>query len=156
MNAFRSHHIKILPKLFAQIVLLCVKVGMVDFKHLAIDGQRIQANASYRRSKTRNRVKKAYERVREGIADVLEKEPNEEFTEEKKGERLKRLGRQEKQLLGLKKVLEGLEDEEARINMKDPEAPVSEAQGRKEAAELKSSERNGGEIRAGVCRGHAG
>jgi len=101
-------------------------------------------------------VKKAYERVREGIADVLEKEPNEEFTEEKKRERLKRLGRQEKQLLGLKKVLEGLEDEEARINMKDPEAPVSEAQGRKEAAELKSSERNGGEIRAGVCRGHAG
>jgi len=155
LNAFRSRHIKILPKLFAQIVLLCVKVGMVDFKHLAIDGQRIQANASYRRSKTRNRVKKAYERVREGIADVLEKEPNEEFTEEKKGERLKRLGRQEKQLLGLKKVLEGLEDEEATINMTDPEAPVSEAQGRKEAAELQS-ERNGREIRAGVCRGHAG
>lgn len=90
MKAFRSRHIKILPKLFSQIVLLCVKVGMVDFKHLAIDGQKIQANASYRRSKTRKRVKKAYERVREGIADLLEKEPNEEFTEEKKRERLKR------------------------------------------------------------------
>ena len=34
LNTFRSRHIKILPKLFAQIVLLCVKVGMVDFQHL--------------------------------------------------------------------------------------------------------------------------
>lgn len=124
LNSFRSRHIGILPKLFAQIVLLCVKVGMVDFGHLAIDGQRIQADASYRRSKTRKRVKKSYERVRQGIAQLLEKEPNEEFTEEKKGERLSRLGRQETQLLGLKKVLEGLADEEATINMTDPEAPV--------------------------------
>lgn len=124
LNAFRTRHLAILPKLFAQIVLLCVKVGMVDFRHLAIDGQKIQADASYRRSKTRKRVKKSYDRVREGIARLLEKEPNEEFTEEKKRERLERLGRQEKQLLGLKKVLEGLADEKATINMTDPEAPV--------------------------------
>ena len=57
LNTFRSRHIAILPKLFAQIVLLCVKVGMVDFQHLAIDGQRIQADASYRKSKIRKRVK---------------------------------------------------------------------------------------------------
>jgi transposase len=124
LNSFRSRHIAILPKLFAQIVLLCVKVGMVDFAHLAIDGQRIQADASYRKSKTCKRVKKSYDRVREGIARLLEKEPNEEFTEEKKGERLQRLRRQEKQLVGLKKVLEGLADEEATINMTDPEAAV--------------------------------
>lgn len=80
LNTFRSRHIRILPKWFAQIVLLCVKVGMVDFAHLAIDGQKIQADASYRKSKTRKRVKKSYERVREGIARLLEKEPNEEFT----------------------------------------------------------------------------
>lgn len=124
LNSFRTRHIAILPKLFAQIVLLCVKVGMVDFAHLAIDGQRIQADASYRKSKTRKRVKKSYDRVREGIARLLEKEPNEEFTEEKKDERVQRLRRQEKQLLGLKKVLEGLADEKATINMTDPEAPV--------------------------------
>ena len=124
LNTFRTRHITILPKLFAQIVLLCVKVGMVDFAHLAIDGQRIQADASYRKSKTRKRVKKSYDRVREGIARLLEKEPNEEFTEEKKDERLQRLHRQEKQLLGLKKVLEGLVDETATINMTDSEAPV--------------------------------
>jgi len=124
LNTFRSRHIAILPKLFAQIVMLCVKVGMVDFRHLAIDGQRIQADASYRRSKTRKRVKASYDRVCEGIARLLEKEPNEEFTEEKKGERVERLRRQEKQLLGLKKMLEGLADEEATINMTDPEAPV--------------------------------
>jgi hypothetical protein len=45
-------------------------------------------------------VKASYDRVREGIARLLEKEPNEEFTEEKKDERVERLRRQEKQLLG--------------------------------------------------------
>jgi transposase len=132
LNAFRSRHLELLPKLFAQIVLLCVQVGMVDFEHLAIDGQKIQANACYRRSKTRSRVKKNYERVLKGIKELLEKEPNREFTAEKKKGRLERLRKQKRQLLGLKKMLDGLEEEQANVNMTDPEAPVmSHKDGRK-------------------------
>jgi len=46
LNAFRSRHIEQLPEIFAQIVYLCKKLGMIDFKYLAIDGQKIQADAS--------------------------------------------------------------------------------------------------------------
>ena len=132
LNAFRGRHLELVPKLFAQIVLMCVKLGMVDFKHLAIDGQKIQANASYRRSKNRARVKKNYERVRKGIAELLAKEPHGEFTAEKKEERLARLRKQQRELRALRKVLEGLEDENANVNLTDPDAPVmSHKDGRK-------------------------
>ena len=74
LNAFRSRHIEQLPELFAQTVHLCKKLGMIDFKYLAIDGQKIQADASYRRSKTKARLKRSLERVTEGMKKLLEKE----------------------------------------------------------------------------------
>ena len=40
-------HLKDLPGLFTQIVLLCKELDMLDFEHMAIDGQKIQANANY-------------------------------------------------------------------------------------------------------------
>ena len=59
----------------------------MEFRHLAIDGQKIKANANYRRSKNRKLMKKSYLKVREGIEKLLAKEVNEEFTEEKKQQR---------------------------------------------------------------------
>lgn len=124
INGFRTRHMKALPKLFSQIVMICVRLDMVDFQHLAIDGQKIQANANYRRSKNRKRTKKSYQKVKEAIARVLQKEVNEDFTEEKKAERLEKLQGQKENLLALKKMLEGMEDEEATVNMTDPDAQV--------------------------------
>jgi transposase len=121
---FRTRHLGQLPGLFAQIVHLCVKLGMVDFEHLAIDGQKIQADASWRRSKTKKRLEKSMARVTEGMRKLLEKEVSEDFTEQTKQKRLEELARQEKQLLGLKRVLDEIEDEKANINMTDPEAKV--------------------------------
>lgn len=124
INNFRTRHIAELPGIFAQIVLLCAKLGMIDFKHLAIDGQKIQANATYRRSKNKKRLDKTYEKVTEGIKKLLEKEVTEDFTEKKKKERIAKLERQERQLQELKKKLDAFNDEKATINMTDEEAPV--------------------------------
>jgi len=124
INAFRTRHINVLPKLFAQIVMICVELDMVDFQHLAIDGQKIKANANYRRSKNRKRTKKSYLKVKEGIEKLLAKEVNEEFTEEKKQQRLAKLEQKKRQLLNLKRILEKVEDQEATRNMTDPDAAV--------------------------------
>jgi transposase len=124
INAFRTRHMQVLPKLFSQIVMLCIELDMVDFKHLAIDGQKIKASANYRRSKNRKRTKKSYQIVKQGIEKVLAQEVNEDFTEETKRKRLGTLQGKRKQLLNLKKMLDGLEDEEATLNMTDPEAAV--------------------------------
>ena len=124
INAFRTRHLQVLAKLFSQIVMLCIELDMVDFKHLAIDGQKIKASANYRRSKNRKRTKKSYEKVKQGIEKVLAQEVNEDFTEEKKRKRLETLQGKKKRLLNLKKMLDGLQDEEATLNMTDAEAAV--------------------------------
>ena len=51
INDFRLRHLKDLSGLFTQIVLLCKELDMLDFEHMAIDGQKIQANANYKKSK---------------------------------------------------------------------------------------------------------
>ena len=124
INAFRTRHTKVLPKLFSQIVMLCIELDMVDFAHLAIDGQKIKASANYRRSKNRKRTKKSYQIVKQAIEKVLAQEVNEDFTEEKKHKRLETLQGKKRQLLNLKKILDGLDDEEATRNMTDPDAAV--------------------------------
>jgi len=124
INNFRKKHIEVLPDIFTQIVHLCVKLGMVEFEHLAIDGEKVQANASYRRSKNKKRLEASYERVREGIKKLLDREVSEDFSEEKRGERIKKLRKQERELMGLKKALERMNDEKATVNMTDEEAPV--------------------------------
>jgi hypothetical protein len=88
LNRFRSRHLKELPGLFAQIVHLCTKLGMIDFKYLAIDGQKIQADASWRRSKTKKRLERSMKKVTEGMRKLLEKEVSEDFSQEAKQKRL--------------------------------------------------------------------
>ena len=51
INDFRLRHLKDLPELFTQIVLMCKELDMLNFEHMAIDGQKIQANANYKNSK---------------------------------------------------------------------------------------------------------
>jgi transposase len=124
LNAFRTRHMAQLPDLFTQIVLLCSALGMIDFKNLAIDGQKIQANASFRNNIDRARAKKQLERIRKGMWKLLEQEPNDFLTQETIDERRKRLERKEIRLTQTLAVLESFEDEKASVNMVDPDANI--------------------------------
>jgi len=124
INEFRLRHLEDLAGLFTQIVFLCEELDMLDFEHMAVDGQKIQASANYKNSKNLKGIKKEYGKVKEGMGKLLEKEVNEYFTE---GTRKKRVSALEKKLDNLgsfQKVLEELNDEEKRINMVDPDAPI--------------------------------
>jgi transposase len=122
INDFRTRQMKLLAKLFAQIVMICVRLDMLDFQNLAVDGEKIKANANYRRSKNRKRTRQSYQRVKEAVARVLAKPVNEDFTEQKKAARLEKLRGQKKSLLALQEMLEGIEDQEATVNMTDTQA----------------------------------
>ena len=124
VNSFRLRHLDLLPELFTQIVFLCVELDMVDFQNLAIDGQKIQANASFRKSKNLNGLKKEYAKVQKGIRKLVEKEVNEEFPEELRKKRLKRLEQKAEKLGEFAEKLKELNDEEKRMNMSDEDAPV--------------------------------
>jgi transposase len=51
INRFRKDNIDVLRGLFVQIIRLCVEMGMVSVGTIAIDGTKLKANASYRRTK---------------------------------------------------------------------------------------------------------
>jgi len=124
INSFRLRHLERLPGLFTQIVYLCGSLGLIGFEHLAIDGQKIEANASFRRSKNLKQVKKEYEKTKKGLEKLLGEEINEAVPAEKKDTRKKRLEKQLKELESFQKELEELEDEDARVNMTDRDAKV--------------------------------
>ena len=59
VSEFRKRHLKALAGLFAQVLKLCERAGLVKLGHVALDGTKIKANApkhkamSYDRMKTR-------------------------------------------------------------------------------------------------------
>jgi transposase len=130
LNRFRKENIDLLKGFFVQIVRLCREMGMISVGTIAMDGTKLKANASYRKTK---RAKELEEEIRaiEGEVEAVLKEceevdnredeqmgedqspyesPSELKDKEKLREKLKR---------AKEKVLaEGLKE----INLTDPEA----------------------------------
>src|SRR5262249_19327765 len=50
ISLFRLRHLKALQGLFKQVLKLCQKAGMIKLGHVALDGTKMQANASLRKS----------------------------------------------------------------------------------------------------------
>jgi len=124
LNMFRTRHMKELPELFTQIVTLCGALGMIDFKHLAIDGQKIQACANFRNTVDRARALKRIEKIKGGIKKLLEQEPDKELPKEVIEERTRRLEKKKVRLENALAVLEMWEEEKASINMVDKDAKI--------------------------------
>ncbi|MCK5027894.1 MAG: IS1182 family transposase, partial [Candidatus Pacebacteria bacterium] len=124
INSFRLRHLENLPNLFAQIVMLCKELDMIGFEHLAVDGEKIQANANFKNSKNLKQVKAELERVEKGMQKLLEQEVNDYIPEEKINKRINTLKKKMDKLTGLQKQLEEIGDEKKRINTTDPDSPV--------------------------------
>ena len=72
VNSFRLRHLDLLPEQFTLILFLCVELDMVDFQYLAIDGKKIQANASFRKSKHLKGLKRLEQKA-EKLGEFAEK-----------------------------------------------------------------------------------
>ncbi len=60
---FRSANTDVLPEIFVEVVRLCASLGMVKLGHIAIDGTKLKANASVRRSLRKDELEKEIDRV---------------------------------------------------------------------------------------------
>lgn len=67
ISTFRKRHLPELAGLFVQILELCRQAGLVKFVHVALDGTKLQANASRHKAMSYGRMKK---RERELQAEV--------------------------------------------------------------------------------------
>jgi|GEM_PF-7116615 len=63
ISDFRKDHLKSLAGLFVQVLKLCQKAGLVKLGHVALDGTKIQANASKHKAMSYKRMKEEETRV---------------------------------------------------------------------------------------------
>ena len=63
ISDFRKDHLKALAGLFVQVLKLCQKAGLVKLGHVALDGTKIQANASKHKAMSYKRMKEEETRV---------------------------------------------------------------------------------------------
>ena len=71
ISDFRKLHLPALRDLFAQVLLLCAKAGMVKLGHVALDGTKLKANASKHKAMSYGRMKDEVDRLEEEVDKML-------------------------------------------------------------------------------------
>lgn len=65
---FRRRHLKALGALFVQVLKLCRKAGLVQLGHVALDGTKVQANASLHKAMSYKRMREAEAKLAAEVA----------------------------------------------------------------------------------------
>jgi transposase len=65
---FRRRHLKALGDLFVQVLKLCRAAGLVKLGHVALDGTKVQANASVHKAMSYGRMREAEKRLAAEVA----------------------------------------------------------------------------------------
>ena len=68
---FRRRHLGALSELFVQVLQLCQKAGLVKLGHVALDGTKVQANASKHKAMSYGRMKQEIARLEEEVEQLL-------------------------------------------------------------------------------------
>ena len=69
--AFRKDHLEALRGFFVQVLMLCQQAGMVKLGHVAIDGTKVQANASKHKAMSYERMLQTELRLGEEVDALL-------------------------------------------------------------------------------------
>lgn len=69
--AFRQQHLPVLAQLFTQILQLCNKAGLVKLGHVAIDGTKVQANASKHKAMSYARMEQKEKQLKAEVEKLL-------------------------------------------------------------------------------------
>jgi transposase len=143
--AFRQQHLNTLAGLFTQALQLCQKAGLVKLGHVAIDGSKLQANASKHKAMSYGRMTETEQRLREEVEELLRRAQEVDAAEDlqygkgKRGDELpEELSRRESRLKKIREAKAALEAE-----------ACEEAEQKKAAAEAKIAERRAQEERTG-------
>lgn len=145
LSRFRKRHLNLLMNYFVQIVRRAKEKELAEFKSIAMDGSKIQASASPRKSKDTDTLSRYLKAVRKDIAEYMEKcelAENEGADDlEEIRQKIGQLQRKERALLErtahLAKRKEGIKPEyrkKHKINIVEPDAMMMDkVNGRKKA-----------------------
>lgn len=94
VSDFRKRHLEALAGLFRQVLKLCQRAGMVKLGHVALDGTKVQANASKRKAMSYARMKKSEKELEAVVAewlakaDAIDEAEDREFGPDRRGDEL--------------------------------------------------------------------
>jgi transposase len=71
ISDFRRLHLPVLGQMFTQVLQLCDKAGLVKLGHVAIDGTKLQANASKHKAMSYNRMEEKEKQLRAEVERLL-------------------------------------------------------------------------------------
>ncbi len=73
ISDFRKRHLVALADLFVQVLELCQRAGLVALGHVALDGTKVQANASKHKAMSYSRMQEAQDKLAAEVAGWLER-----------------------------------------------------------------------------------
>src|SRR5437867_6549554 len=73
LNEFRKRHLKAFAELFVQALQLCQKAGLVKLGHVAVDGTKLQANASKHKAMSYGRMSEAEAKLKAEVEELLKR-----------------------------------------------------------------------------------
>jgi|SRR5689334_8400212 transposase len=94
VNLFRSRHMEELKGLFGQVLKLCQKAGLAHIGHVALDGTKVQANASKDQSMKYWQMKKKEKDLKQEIdrwfqeAEQIDEEEDQRYGSGQRGDEL--------------------------------------------------------------------
>ena len=87
INLFRKNHLKDLESLFAQIVILCNGLGLINFSDISIDGSIFKANASRKSTYSQETITKLKKKIKEIFqkAEQIDEEEDKKYGRHQRG-----------------------------------------------------------------------
>ncbi len=135
ISDFRRVHLDALAGLFAQVLRLCQKAGLVSLGNVALDGTKMKANASKHKAMSHERMLKAEAQLEAEMAALLRKaelidaQEDERYGKDKRGDELPpELQRRQERIEVLRKARAELEAEAAADHARQRQQQASEAE----------------------------
>ena len=141
ISEFRRRNLDALKELFVQILRLCQKAGMVSLGHVALDGTKVQANASRRKAMSHERMLRAEKELEKEInalmrrAEILDAQEDKRYGKGKLGSELPdELRRRQDRLARIRQARKEMEAETAAAAARQRQQDAEEARAKASAA----------------------
>jgi transposase len=141
ISEFRRRNLDALKSLFVQILRLCQKAGMVSLGHVALDGTKVQANASKHKAMSHERMLRAEKELEQEInalmrkAEILDAQEDRRYGKGKCGSELpNELRRRQDRLARIRQARKEMEAETAAAAARQRQEEAEEARARAAAA----------------------
>ncbi|MGL6134949.1 MAG: IS1182 family transposase, partial [Prochlorococcaceae cyanobacterium] len=141
ISEFRRRNLDALKDLFVQILRLCQKAGMVSLGHVALDGTKVQANASKRKAMSHERMLRAEKQLEQEInalmrkAEILDAQEDRRYGKGKRGSDLPdELRRRQDRLARIRQARKEMEAETAAAAARQRQQEAEEARAKAAAA----------------------